>query len=267
MKRNVNRRLLGLMIAGVLLVAANALGWLQPIKSGLNSVVAPVGLAFGRGGSDIANFFNVLSSAGDLAAENKKLAQENATLRQRVAADTELRAQNESFRQQFNFGAIRPDKLVAAEVVGYQPDNFRQFIFINRGSREGIKNGMAVVAEGSLIGTISEVTATGAKVFLVVDPNSRVAALNQDQISRPTGVVRGLIGGGLLMEKIPQNEVIKQGDTIVTSGLGGGLPKGIIVGRVETVDNTDNGVFQSARLSTNVRFNRLDLVYVVVRGD
>lgn len=265
MKRGVNRRLLVLMVAGVVLVIANALGLLGPFKGAVDIAISPVKSAFGEGGGNIGSFFSVMGSAGQLAAENKQLSEENAKLRQRIAADAELRAQNESFRQQFNFGTIRPDKLVAAEVVSYQPDNFRQFITINRGSGEGIQNGMAVIAEGSLVGTVSEVTPTSAKVFLVVDPNNRVAALDQDQTSRPTGTVRGQIGGGLLMEKIPQNETIKAGDTIVTSGLGGGLPKGIIIGRIETIDRTDNGVFQTARLSTNLKFNRLDLIYVVVR--
>lgn len=263
MKRGVNRRLLVLMIAGGVLVLLNGVGLLSPLKGLVDAIVAPVQTVLGKSGNTTGTFVDVISSSNKLAAENKRLSQENVQLRQRISQDAELRAQNESFRQQFNFGAIRPDKLVAAEVTSYQPDNFRQFVTINRGQSEGIQNGMAVIAEGSLVGIISEVTPISAKVFLIVDPNNRVAAVNQDQSSRPTGTVRGQIGGGLLMEKIPQNETVKPGDTVVTSGLGSGLPKGIIIGRVETIERTDNGVFQSAKLSTNLRFNRLGLVYVV----
>jgi rod shape-determining protein MreC len=253
------------MIAGVLLVLANAIGLLSPVKILATTISRPFQYLATHTGSATGNFFDVISSAGSLAADNKRLEGQVNALRQQAARNTELQAENDALRKQLGFGAIRPQRLIGAEVIGYQPDNFRQFILIGRGTNDGVHNGMAVISEGSLVGTVSEATATTAKVFLVIDPNYRVAGLDQDQPTRPTGTVHGLIGGGLVMEKIAQSETVKAGDTIITSGLADGVPKGIMIGQVQTINAKDNGVFQTAQLSSGLKFNRLELVYVVAR--
>jgi rod shape-determining protein MreC len=66
------------------------------------------------------------------------------------------------------------------------------------------------------------------------------------------------------MDKIPQDQAMTPGDTIITSGLGGDIPKGLIVGTVQSVNRSDNEVFQTAQLASPVKFNKLELVFVVV---
>lgn len=258
-------RLLLIVAAAGLLVIAATQGWLRPLNSALSGVLSPVVGAVSGAGSSTSGFFGFISTLGDLQRENQKLKTENAELRQSLSETAELRAQNESLRAQLNFTGLQPNQLIASQVVGYQPDNLRQFITIGRGSRDGVQVGMAVVSEGSLVGTVSEVGGTTSKIFLVTDPNFRIAAIDQDQASRPAGTVRGQIGGGLIMEKIAQNEPVNTGDTIVTSGLGGVAPKGIVIGRVANVETSDNAVFKTAQISSSLTFGRLELVYVVAR--
>ncbi|HVE80702.1 MAG TPA: rod shape-determining protein MreC [Candidatus Dormibacteraeota bacterium] len=265
MNRGPTKRLIALTLLGATLAVVNAAGALAPVKAAIAYAIAPAQMTSSQAGSSGAGFFDVLFSINQLSQENKRLRQENASLRQRISQNTELKAENESLRKQLNFTAIEASRLVGGEVIGYQPDNFRHFITINRGSADGIASGMAVVSEGSLVGTISEVTAGTAKVFLVVDPNFRVSGVDQDRPSRPTGTVRGQIGGGFLMDKIAQNEDIRPGDAVITSGLGTNIPKGIMIGRIETVQKLENGVFQNARLVSDLKFNRLEYVYVIVR--
>ena len=266
-QRNVRRRLLGLIGAGALLVLANTIGLLKPFTSAASVVARPFQSAVNDAGNSAANWFEVVGTAGKLGEENRRLKAEIASLRQTISQDTELRAQNDELRKQLGVGGVRSDRLVAAEVIAYQPDNFRQFITIGRGERDGIKPGMAVVQQGALVGKIQDVTPTTAKVFLLIDPNFRVAAIDQDAPNRPSGTVYGRIGGGLVMDKIAQTEQVKPGDTIITSGLGGDVEKGLIIGRVQTVDKKDNGVFQSAQVTSNVQFSRLEVVYVVARPE
>lgn len=265
MRPGVNRRLFGLLVLGMLLIAANAAGWLGPFKSVLSALTQPLAAASSGWGASLGKAFDLLTPVSQLSAENQRLKAEVAALRQRISADTELKSQNEALRRQLGAGSINPRQLVAADVIGYQPDNFRQFITISRGSRDGIRQGMAVVSSGTLVGTVQEVDLTTAKVFLVIDPNFRVAAIDQDQPDRPTGTIRGQIGNGLVFDKIAQNQTVKPGDTVITSGLGSDIAKGIIIGRIQTVDKRENGVFQSAQVSTDVPFSRLELVYVVAR--
>lgn len=267
MQRRPRQRLFGLLAFGVVIVLANALGLLRPVKAAVGVIAAPVQSALSHAGNGSSGVFATFGSVNKLAGENQQLKSRVAALQQQLSQDAELRAQNTELRKQLNFGTAAPGKLTAAEVLGYQPDNFRQVVTISRGSLNGIRPGMAVVSQGSLVGKVSEVTATTAKVFLVTDPSFRVAVLDQTQISRPAGVVQGQIGNGLTMDKIAQNETVKQGDVVITSGLGDTLPKGIIVGRVQSVDKQDNGVFQSAQLSSDIVFNRLEIVYVITQAD
>jgi rod shape-determining protein MreC len=264
-RRGVNRRLFGLLALGVIMVVTYQLGALRPVSGFVGTVSAPVQAVFSRFGNTTAGWFAVAGSAGQLETQNQQLRSEVASLRQQLSLDSELQAENDQLRQQLNVGNLPPDNLVAAEVIGYQPDNFRQFITIGRGSSDGISSGMAVVEQGALVGTIQDVGPHTAQVFLVIDPNFRVAALDQDEPDRPTGTIHGQIGGGLEMDEIDQTETINPGDTIVTSGLGGDVEKGLIIGHVQTNSKQDNGVFQTAQVTTDIQFSRLDIVYVVVR--
>jgi rod shape-determining protein MreC len=228
----------------------------------LGYALSPVGRVFSSTGSGVGGFFHTAGQVSSLAEDNARLSRQVAELRQRLSDDAELRVQNDVLRRQLNFGSTRADQLVPAQVVAYQPDNFRQYLTINRGSSDGLKEGMAVVSEGFLVGKIAEVGPKTAKVFLVIDPTFRVNGLSQE--TRATGTVHGQIGSGLTMEKIAQSDTIHPGDTIITSGLGGDLPRGLMIGHVESVSSSDNAVFQSAQVASDLKFAKLEIVFVVV---
>lgn len=262
--RPVGRRILGLILLGAVLVGVQQAGWLRPLKVVSDYTVAPVGSWFAGLGRSSGNFLGTIGRLGDLAADNSRLESEVLDLRRKLSEDAELKVENAALRRQLDFNESSPFKLVTARVVAYQPDNFRQFLTINRGSNEGIKTGMAVTSEGSLVGKISEVSRSSAKVFLLSDPDFRVAALAQE--SRASGIVRGLIGGSLFMDKVAQSEALQLGDTLVTSGLGGEYPKGLIIGKIETISNPKGAVFQSARITPSLRLTKLEFVAVVTRS-
>jgi rod shape-determining protein MreC len=264
-RRRASRRIFGLMAAAALLAGLGAAGLLVPVQNGVSYLSRPLASGLSGVGDTLAGWWEVVGSAGTLAKDNQRLRSEVASLRQQLAQSTELRAQNQQLRAQLGMGEVRPDTLVAAEVIGYQPDNFRQFITIGRGSEDGLRSGMAVVSQGALVGTLQDVAPTTSKVFLIIDPNFRVTGLDQTATNRPTGTIHGQIGSGLMMDKIAQNETIQAGDTIVTTGTGTEIPKGMIIGHVQTVDKKDNGVFQTAQVTSDVQFNRLEIVYVVAR--
>lgn len=264
-RRSVSRRLIGLLVVGFLLVIGSLVGLLAPVADVASGVARPFQIGLSQAGNTAGNWFQVIGQAGQLQAKNQQLQSQVAALQQQLANDTETQAQNAALRAQLGVGNLPADRLVAAEVTAYQPDNFRQFISISRGSKDGIKVGMAVVEQGALVGTIQSVGPHTAKVFLVIDPNFRVAALDQNQPDQPTGTIQGQIGNGLQMDEIAQNETINPGDTIVTSGLGGSVETGLIIGHVQSISKQDNGVFQTAQVTSGIQFSRLEIVYVVVR--
>ncbi len=255
-------RIIAILVIGLVLVAVGRGGRLRLVQNAIGGVANPVGGFFWNVGSKTSTFFRVIPAVKDLSARNATLEHEVAALRERLAADAELRTQNEALRRQLNFSELAPRQLIPAEIIAYQPDNFRSFITIGRGRRDGIADNMAVISEGSLIGKVTETNESTSKVFLLIDPDFKVGALVQNE-GRATGTVRGQVGGGLLMEKIAQDQIVHPGDAIITSGLGGDLPKGLILGRVESVNRQDNAVFQTAQLSSIVKFSQLELVFVV----
>jgi rod shape-determining protein MreC len=113
-------------------------------------------------------------------------------------------------------------------------------------------------------GLVGRVTATGdrwARVLLLIDPSSSVNVLVQR--SRATGVIQGQEDGSLRMRYIAQDGDILPGDIILTSGLGGMFPKGLVVGQVTTVEQRDIAMFKEAQVRPTVDFGRLEMVMVI----
>lgn len=264
MRRSGEKRVLALVLIGVLIVGGTAAGYLGGIEGVIGRVVAPVGQVFKGAGSGTASFFRFLGNVKDLTVQNAQLQNQVNDLKAQISTDREIQVQDDALRKELNFTQGSTAQLLPATIVAYQPDNFRAFITINRGTADGVKTGMAVVSDGALVGTISDVSATTAKVFLLIDPDFKVNGLDQTNASRANGTVQGQIGKGLTMTKIPQDQTVNPGDTVITSGLGGTVPKGLILGTVQSVQHSDNDVFQTAELSSPVQFNHLELVFVEI---
>src|SRR5690606_29622833 len=109
------------------------------------------------------------------------------------------------------------------------------------------------------------VTDLTSKVLLITDASSAVNAIMQS--SRLNGVVRGVPGGDLVMDYIPQSGLFSIGEVVLTSGLGGRFPKGIPIGQVVEIRQRDIDVFQQAVVRPTVDFSRLELVMVVTNFD
>lgn len=257
-----NRRILILVAAGALVMVLGVTGRLGPVRWLYDHTVTPAAHGLATIGSTAGEAIANLGRVKDLAQDNVRLERENADLRQRLAADAETKRDNDILRKQLGLDVAGGPRQVAAEVVAYQPDSYRQFVTINRGSNAGVAQGMGVLSEGVLVGTIADVQATTARIMLVTDPEFKLAAKDQD--TGATGIVQGLLGSGLELGKIGQTDTVKPGDTVTSSGLGGVVPSGLLIGQVESVDTRANVVFQSAQVSTSLRVSRLRFVFVVM---
>ncbi|MEO7617316.1 MAG: rod shape-determining protein MreC [Candidatus Saccharibacteria bacterium] len=263
MNRNrANRRLVVTLGAGALLVVLGLLGRVGPVRWVYDHSLGPVGHSFAGAGSGMSEFFDNLGKVSHLAADNTKLEQENASLRQRLAADADTRRDNDILRRQLGFAVAGGTKQVGAEVIAFQPDSYRQFITINRGLNDGLTKGMAVTSDGILVGLVSEVSATSAKVALVTDPEFRLAV--RDDETGAEGILSGQLGSGLIMDQISQTDSVKTGDSLTSAGLGGSVPRGLYIGQIQSVNTRQNAVFQSAQVITTLRANHLRFVFVVI---
>ncbi|HUD11301.1 MAG TPA: rod shape-determining protein MreC [Candidatus Saccharimonadia bacterium] len=250
------------MAIGAVLVTAGVLGRLGPARWLYDHTLTPIGSTFTAMGTNTAAVVSNLSQIRNLASQNAQLQNENAQLRQRLAADDQTRRDNDLLRKELGLDVAGAPREVATEVVAFQPDSYRQFVTINKGSKAGIQTGMAVLSQGVLIGTINSTQATTSQVMLVTDPEFKLTA--EDQNTGATGVINGLLGSGLLLNEIGQTDTVKPGDTVTTSGLGGSVPAGLLIGQIESVDTTSNVVFQQADVETTFQLNQLRFAFVVL---
>jgi rod shape-determining protein MreC len=120
---------------------------------------------------------------------------------------------------------------------------------------------MPVITDQGLVGSVVETTYGSAKIRLITDPDSAVTARLQQ--SRDEGVAVGRFGGGLELQYLSQQATVRPGDLVLSSGLGGTFPPGLVLGSVSAVQRQDYEVQQKASLTPAVDFNRLEIVLVI----
>jgi len=240
----------------------DGVGGANPLADASSRVLAPLQLAFTRASRPMVRALQSLGKLSSLEAENERLRQENAELRAQVISLREAENENETYRRQLNFKRAVPGfQLLSAEVVGYDPGSLVHYVVIDRGRDDGIEVGMPVLSAAGLVGRISGVSAASSKVMLITDPSSSVSGLVQR--SRATGIVQGMVGDRLVMRYIPQGDAVAAGDIVLTSGLGSGFPKRLLLGQVVDVRFSDVDMFQEAELVPAASLHDLEAVMVL----
>lgn len=112
---------------------------------------------------------------------------------------------------------------------------------INKGSRDGVRVGMAVMSTCGLYGQVESVTDASSVVRLINDANSSVAAMVQN--SRAHGILHGAYDGTLTLEYVPIDMIVGEGDIVIASGSGGVYPRGIVIGTVRTIETDSSKLY------------------------
>jgi len=213
----------------------------------------------------VSSYFRTLVELKQLKARNKALEKEVGSLQGQLVEFDNLRAENLRFKGLLNFKDQSLDKfrLEAAIVIGRTPDNWFNTITVNKGENDGIEKNMAVISPKGLVGHVTSVSNNSADILLILDPRSGVAALLRDL--RAHGAIEGLSNENnkVKMIYIPEDAKLKEGETVVTSGLGGIFPKGLAIGRVESFEKESGGLTQRAVVRTFVDFNFLEEVFII----
>lgn len=236
-------------------------GYLKTAESFGRTLISPIGVYFSNLGEGVRNFFGTIGSISNLERKNRELEKKVKELLIEISNLKEAKLENESLKKQLNFNQSTRTETIPASVSFYDPNNFSGYTLIDKGEEDGLKEGMTVLSEGFLVGYIKEIDRKNSKVVLLVDPNFSTPVLIQN--SDTSGLLKGQIGFGLLLEKVPQNISLQKGDAIITSGLGGIFPKGLVIGQVEEVYKEPNTIFQSATIKSAVDFSRLNTVFIL----
>lgn len=254
-------KLIALVILFFVLVLINPKKIFTPVRSLFSTIVMPVQKTFYVFSRGTADFFSFLGSIGDLKSENEKLYEENLALQSEFARLTNIKSENEELRRQLELLPREKFVLENCLVTGYEPSR-NSWITLDKGTSRGIKTGMpAISGSGILIGRIEETSLNSSRVTLINNPNSSLSA--QTQETKAKGVIKGNFGLGLVMEMISQSDLVKVGDRVVTSRIGGGYPDGLLVGKVAEVKESDDKLFQTAAIIPAVDFTKLKMVSII----
>lgn len=261
MRRFFRPILVGIALV-VILIATHYLRWLAPAENLLVKVLAPAQERLYGLTSGLRNFHNNWLTKRDLLAENEQLAEKLKNYQIDQAKLNNLQAENDLLKKELNFVQEEKTKFISAQIVTGVSDPASQSVVINRGAKDGLTKGLAVVEDsGILLGKIYKVSDNFSTVLLLTDNNSKVAAMLQNS-TKTAGLVEGQFGLSFSMTNIPQTEAVQVGDLVVTSGLEGQIPKGLLIAEVATVKEVESEIFKTAILKPIISF--ADLSYVLV---
>ncbi len=175
----------------------------------------------------------------------------------------ELERENSLLREQLNYFKRNTAEHVGAEVIGRTVDPLGTTVLVNRGEDAGVKIGdPAIIQNGILIGKVVEILPRTSIVRLINDNNSKIGATILNN-ARSIGLIEGGYGLGVRMNFIPQNEIVTPGDTIVSSGLSEGMPRGLLIGTVELVEKQPHEPFQQAVILPLADLSDIDMVSII----
>ncbi len=150
---------------------------------------------------------------------------------------------------------------IAAQVIAKEPAALSRIIMINKGSAHGLKAGMPVIAPPGLVGRLTDVSWHVSKVLLFIDESSNIDAILQGP--RTQGIIRGVGSRGCELRYILKNQDVKEGEVVVSSGIGGVFPKGLMIGVVSGVVKHDIGLFLKIKVTPFVDFSKLEEVLIL----
>jgi rod shape-determining protein MreC len=197
-----------------------------------------------------------------LKAENSALRDLNMQLSREVVKMRQSVIENEKLRALLNFKATQRHPLLACEVVGKSTSEFRSYITINRGSIDGIQEGMTVVTDAGLVGVTIGVSSTYSLVQLLLNRDSRIASRNQR--TREEGIIVWEGTEYLVMKNIPRTANIQTNDAIISSTLSRRFAPDFVIGYVSEVVGDPKSLFRKVLVRPAVNFTTLEQVFVIM---
>ncbi len=173
----------------------------------------------------------------------------------------EIERENERLRLILDYEPPPGYELSQARVLSVSGTTGQVSAEINRGARDSIRVNMPVINQQGLIGRVISVSETVSQVQLLTDPTHRVAA--RVATSREMGIVKYRTLDGMLLDNFPIQGVVEVGDQILSSGLGGIYPAGLVIGQVGSIERPEDAVFCQIVINPAVNFNSIEELFVL----
>ena len=238
------------------------------ISSSVSTVVSPLQKIVYNINSRVKETVDFFLNFSEVKLENEELKKKNTKLANELIEYESLKDEVERLREALNFTESKNNyKYVGVNIIGYSGNSLSDGYIIDKGSNDGIDKNMVVVSSKGLVGKVTKVASNFAIVQSILNENIAVAVMDQ-QTRDATGVLQGLSDkkdtNMTVVYNLPIDSDVKEGDIIITSGLGKIYPKEIPVGTVVSVQEDNVKVMKSAVVEPFVNFNKLEELFVVI---
>ncbi len=260
--------LIGITMFCVLMIGITSItdNWLEPFRTGLGYVLVPIQSGVNRVGvavagelSDYARLKTALTENEELKTEIDALTEENNRLRSEQYELERLRSLYDLDQQYLQY------EKTAARVIANDTGDWFQVFRVDKGSADGIHEGNNELADGGLVGIVTDVGAHYATVRSIIDDSSRVSAMAQQ--SGDTCIVAGDLTlykeGRLAITNIKKDGDVKEGDRIVTSNISSKFLPGILIGYATDITLDNNQLTSSGYLVPAAEFNSFQEVLII----
>lgn len=238
------------------------------ISSSVSTVVSPLQKIVYNINSRVKETVDFFLNFSEVKLENEELKKKNTKLANELIEYESLKDEVERLREALNFTESKNNyKYVGVNIIGYSGNSLSDGYIIDKGSNDGIDKNMVVVSSKGLVGKVTKVASNFAIVQSILNENIAVAVMDQ-QTREATGVLQGLSDNKdnnmTVVYNLPISSDVKEGDIIITSGLGKIYPKEIPVGTVVSVEEDNVRVMKSAVVEPFVNFNEVEELFVVI---
>ncbi len=261
----LNRPWAGLLL-GLIIIIAHYTRLLHPFEQAIVRLLAPVhvsayhsvgSLVIKRDDHAVVSLDEAQAHIGALENQVKQLTIQTAHLQTLVEESKLLKAQQDFLEHQSY-------QSIPARVMSRSAEGLARIIIINRGSHDGLAVGYPVIgSDGVLVGTIQQVDTYSSHVLLTTSLDSLVNGIISNPANSP-GLLRGSYNTALRMELIPQTDAVTVGQSVVTSGADQYIPRGLVIGVIESVTDVPNAVFRTATVTPLFDLDQLFIVSIII---
>ena len=238
------------------------------ISSGVGSVISPLQKIIYNANDKLKESFDFFINFSKVKQENKELAAKNAELENQLIEYNRMKDENTRLREMFNYSEAHQNyNYLGCNIVGYSGENISNGYIIDKGTNDGVKKDMVVITPAGLVGKVTKSESSYSIVQTILNENIAVASM-VESTRETTGILQGVTDSKnknlTILSNIPIDSEIKEGDIILTSGLGGMYPQEIRIGEVVSVEVDSVGIMKKAIVKPYVDFNKLEELFVVV---
>jgi rod shape-determining protein MreC len=245
----------------VLLAMLSQQSWAAGARGTAKSTLAPLESRMTSLAAQVDRVTAALGDISSLRAENQRLRAADEQLRRQVVELNAAAKENASLREALNFQKSSGHRMVAAQVIGRGPDGFSRTMEIDRGTADGVRPGMVVTTGAGLLGRVLEAGPHAAIVQTLGDPQSRV------NVYLAKSNLEGTVSGGSVSLRLEIQHSLgvsaSSGEWALTSGVGGGFPRGLVVGEIASVSHRDSSTTDEAQLAWVNNPSRINFVIVL----